>query len=577
LQEPERLTSTDGGANSGMKEGTIVSIRDAEFIWSERTDMPGFASPPPPPPPSKAKPADATKTDTAPAAKEKGEEGEKAQQPTQVFALQDVTLEMRARQLVVICGVVGSGKTSLLEAILGEMVKVKGSIDVAGSCAYAAQVPWIMNASVRDNVLFGQPYDAARYEKTLQAACLVKDLEMLPAGDATEIGERGINLSGGQKARVSLARACYVHSDLILMDDPLAAVDAHVGAQLADACIQRFLGDRTRLLVTNALHILPAADLVVVMKDGKVVEHGSYAELSQSGVELPSLLAAYGHDQGDSEDAVQPPQEEGELATLPAPARSRSPSGSLDVVVPRKSSEPRASVDVRMSMERHAAEGVKKAASAKLTQEEERAEGSVKLVDYLQYATLAGGTLFVLTMFLTYVVGQAGKDLSSLSLSQWTTATTRRNDDDDDDDEESDAFYLGVYSALTALSILASIGRSVFMAFGTTRASGTAHRMLMAAVFRAPTAFFDTTPTGRILNRFSKDTDTIDTQLPPAIEQGLFIVFSACGTFILIGVVLPWFFLPLVPILYMFFTFSNYFRPSMREVSSHLGSAHTTD
>jgi hypothetical protein len=178
---------------------------------------------------------------------------------------------------------------------------------------------------------------------------------MLPAGDATEIGERGINLSGGQKARVSLARACYAQSDIILMDDPLAAVDAHVGAELADGCIQRFLSDRTRLLVTNALHILPVADLVVVMKEGKVVEHGTYAALSESGVELPTLLAAYGHDAGD---AVEAEAEEGEaeLATLPAPAReSRSASVSLDVA--RKSGgEGRASVDVRKSVERHVVE-----------------------------------------------------------------------------------------------------------------------------------------------------------------------------------------------------------------------------
>ncbi|KAG0250133.1 hypothetical protein DFQ27_009556, partial [Actinomortierella ambigua] len=199
--------------------------------------------------------------------------------------LSDITLDLPPNQLTAIVGRVGQGKSSLLSAMLGEMYLWQGSVTLYGrrQIAYVPQQAWIMNATVRANILFGQPYDAERYEAVVSACCLEPDLATLPAGDATEIGERGINLSGGQKQRVALARAAYARevADVYLLDDPLSAVDAHVDRHLWERLIgpQGLLRDKTRVLVTHGIHHLRQVDHIVVLKDGQVAEQGRYAEL----------------------------------------------------------------------------------------------------------------------------------------------------------------------------------------------------------------------------------------------------------------------------------------------------------
>jgi ATP-binding cassette subfamily C (CFTR/MRP) protein 1 len=195
-------------------------------------------------------------------------------------SLSDVSIRVTGNELVAIVGHTGSGKSSLASAIIGEMYMASGRAITCGSIAYVPQQAWIFNATVRENILFGLPFDAARYQKAIEVSCLKKDIEcQFDAGDQTEIGEKGINLSGGQRQRVSIARAVYANADLYVFDDPLSALDAHVTSDLFKACIRGHLSNKVRILVTNQLHLMPEVDRIIVLKQGKIVESGSFNQL----------------------------------------------------------------------------------------------------------------------------------------------------------------------------------------------------------------------------------------------------------------------------------------------------------
>lgn len=197
------------------------------------------------------------------------------------MTLKNINMEVPKNNLVAIVGTVGSGKSSVIQAFLGEMEKISGTVNTVGKMAYVPQQAWIQNATVRDNILFGKPYDRKRYNKVIDACALRTDIEILSAGDLTEIGEKGINLSGGQKQRISLARAVYHDADLYLLDDPLSAVDAHVGKHIFEEVIgpKGMLAKKTRVLVTHGITFLPQTDKIYVMKMGEISENGTYAEL----------------------------------------------------------------------------------------------------------------------------------------------------------------------------------------------------------------------------------------------------------------------------------------------------------
>jgi ATP-binding cassette, subfamily C (CFTR/MRP), member 1 len=193
--------------------------------------------------------------------------------------LSDITLHVKPGELCAVVGRVGSGKSTLCSAILNETSLDSGTISLTGQVAYAAQSPWILNASLRDNILFGLPMDQDRYNRVLQVCQLEHDLSMLDDYDMTEIGEKGINLSGGQRQRVSIARACYSNADTIIFDDPLSALDPEVAMKVFDECIHKFLHEKTRLLVTNQLQVLKFCDTVVALRGGSIIEQGTYSDL----------------------------------------------------------------------------------------------------------------------------------------------------------------------------------------------------------------------------------------------------------------------------------------------------------
>ncbi|KAJ4795980.1 ABC transporter C family member 3 [Rhynchospora pubera] len=207
--------------------------------------------------------------------------------------LKDLNFKVLHGMSVAVCGTVGSGKSSLLSCIIGEMPKVSGEVELCGSTAYVSQSPWIQSGTIEDNILFGTKMDRDRYERVLEACSLNKDLEILPHGDQTVIGERGINLSGGQKQRIQIARALYQDADIFLFDDPFSALDAHTGSQVFKECLLGLLATKTVIFVTHQVEFLPAADFVLVMKEGKIAQAGKYQEIIESSKEFMELVCAH--------------------------------------------------------------------------------------------------------------------------------------------------------------------------------------------------------------------------------------------------------------------------------------------
>jgi len=328
--------------------------------------------------------------------------------------LSDVSVELKRGMLVGVAGPVGSGKTSLLHALLGDIPQLAGRVVVRGSVAYCAQEPWIQNMSLRDNVLFGTPFDATRYARVLSACALDADLQALPNGDATEIGERGINLSGGQKARVALARACYVRADTILLDDVLSAVDAEVGATLMQKCICGLLRERgcTVVFVTHHVQWLSSCDYTMQLDaGGKVKDQGTPSIMRRVG----SASTLGGEASIDIPEGAPPSLLGGAGGALSA--ANGLQSSSKDATKPPGISrrDTPGTTSVKASLQRQAEDKDK---SKGIIQQEERARGVVSLEVWSKYFS-ALGCVSSVALFLMYTSAQALTILSSWWLGQW--------------------------------------------------------------------------------------------------------------------------------------------------------------
>jgi ABC-type multidrug transport system fused ATPase/permease subunit len=233
--------------------------------------------------------------------------------------LKDINFSAHKGDLSCIVGIVGAGKSSLLQSILGDLWKIKGDVEVHGMVAYVSQSPWIMNATVRENIVFGYRYDSNFYEKTVKACALLDDFAQLPDGDETVVGERGISLSGGQKARVALARAVYARADIYLMDDCLSAVDSHVGRHIIDNVLgpKGLLSSKTRILATNSIPVLVESDYICMIKEGEIVERGTYRQLTaMRGAVFDLIKTAGQNDSGSSSPVASPSDSDSETSTI---------------------------------------------------------------------------------------------------------------------------------------------------------------------------------------------------------------------------------------------------------------------
>ncbi|XP_037610528.1 canalicular multispecific organic anion transporter 2 isoform X4 [Sebastes umbrosus] len=475
--------------------------------------------------------------------------------------LHNINLMVPQGSLLAVVGHVGCGKSSLLSALLGEVEKLEGEVSIRGSVAYVPQQAWIQNATLRDNILFGKPYNEQQYRCVLEACALTPDLEVLPGGDMTEIGEKGINLSGGQRQRVSLARALYSDTDVYLLDDPLSAVDAHVAKHIFDNLIgpEGALKGKTRVLVTHGISFLPQVDNIMVMVEGRVSEMGSYQELLKQNGAFAEFLRNYAlEDIVEEEEATEELIEDEELFPDDALSNHADMVDNEPVVNEAKRNFIRQisiisaegdntrSRSVRRhtcSQRKHPDQQEKKKPHEmqKLIQAETAETGKVKSKVYLEYAKAVGIPLSVLICVL-YGCQSAAAIGANIWLSQWTNDAMRNQT------KENVNMRVGVYAALGIAQGLLVMISSFTLAMGNIGAARKLHSNLLTNKLHTPQSFFDTTPIGRLINRFSKDIYVIDEVLPSTVLMFLATFFVSLSTMIVIVASTPIFAVLIVPL-----------------------------
>ncbi|KAF2740400.1 hypothetical protein EJ04DRAFT_507933 [Polyplosphaeria fusca] len=436
------------------------------------------------------------------------------------FEIKDLNLSIGRRELIAVIGGVGSGKSSLLASLAGDMRKTNGEVMIGASRAFCPQYAWIQNATVKENIVFGREFKRSWYDKVVDACALRPDLEMLPNGDKTEIGERGITVSGGQKQRLNIARAIYFDADIVLMDDPLSAVDAHVGRHIMDNAICGLLKDKCRILATHQLHVLSRCDRIVWVEQGRIQAVDTFDNLMANNEGFQKLMTTTAKDE-EKEEQEHANEDEVEGEKKLATKKRKKP--------------------------------------AALMQEEEKAVKAVSWDVWMAYIRAGGGVWVGPLVVGLLILSQGSNIVTSLWLSWWTANKWHY----------SDGTYIGAYAALgfsqAAFMFAFSIAVSVF---GTEAGKVMLHRAIHR-VLRAPMSFFDTTPLGRITNRFSKDIDVMDNTLTDAIRMYFMTLAMIISVFILIIAYYYYFAIALGPLFLLFMLSAAYYRASAREVKRH--------
>ncbi|KAJ3291882.1 hypothetical protein HK104_005738 [Borealophlyctis nickersoniae] len=576
LREPELEKYSDTAAAGDKREFLpVIGFRNASFTYYVEELVAGDV------------PTLATDTGHAPAVV-----------PATAFVLRDIDQEFPIGGLSVVCGPTGAGKSSLLLSLLGEMKRLSGfhnfpdtrnlrdvvTAEPSTGVAFASQTPWLLNATIRDNILFGNPYDAERYQRVVKACALLRDLETLDGGDLTEIGEKGVNMSGGQKARISLARAAYSPASTVLLDDPLSAVDAATAKHLLHDCILGLMRNRTRILVSHAVGlVLPHADLVIGIQNGQVIATGEAEEVARS-MDLNGLP---GVRFGDNEPNEGVPHGEAEVSQAAAALPGTG---------------------------------------TKLVEAEERAVGRVPLSIYWSYFAACGGAVFIIVYLAILLLVNAAQLADDWWIKQWSDAymtgsdlvgklISRRSTVVEFFPEllgqtlwdgtflANDAklpvggttmtnirslvwlnakwafslgsnstlahniwYYIGIYGALGASVLLANLLRVGYILLRSTTAARNLHATLLKRVLGAPLRFFEVTPLGRILNRFSKDVQSIDTTMVQSIDMFAVQVTKGITIIGLIAYVGPSFVLGALPIVFIYWYVANQYLQASREL-----------
>uniref|UniRef100_A0A8C3ALW2 Multidrug resistance-associated protein 4 n=1 Tax=Cyclopterus lumpus TaxID=8103 RepID=A0A8C3ALW2_CYCLU len=469
-------------------------------------------------------------------------------------SLENISITMKSHQLLTVIGPVGAGKSSLLSAILGELPHDTGILKVTGQLTYAAQQPWVFPGTIRSNILFGRELDPQKYERVLQACALKRDLELLPDGDLTLIGDRGATLSGGQRARVNLARAVYQDADIYLLDDPLSAVDAEVGRHLFEKCICGLLKNKSRILVTHQLQYLKAADQIVVLNEGHIMAQGTYNELQLSGLDVESLQKT------NEEQKQRSGPADSDQVSLLSQRTNHSHSSDCSLLPPEGHRTDPLPVETVRSVA-----------------EETRAEGNVSGHVYLKYFSAGCNPLVLMAIVVLSVMAEVAYILQDWWLVYWareeffnSTAgpgsfktginATRSHQ------ELNLNFYLGIYSGLTAAAVVFGYARSLVIFRGLVRSAQALHNNMFSAVLRTPVHFFDVNPIGRILNRFSKDISQIDSMLPITFVDFYQLFLQNVAVVAVAASVIPLILIPVIPLLVVFLYLRRFYLRTSRDV-----------
>ncbi|EDW08107.1 probable multidrug resistance-associated protein lethal(2)03659 [Drosophila mojavensis] len=420
--------------------------------------------------------------------------------------IEDISFKLLQTQLVGIVGNVGSGKSTLLNVILGEVELMQGRIEVHGKLSYAPQEPWIFQASIRDNIVFVEPYEEQRYRAVVHACQLDCDLAMLPHGDATVVGERGISLSGGQKARISLARAVYRKADIYLFDDPLAAVDSRVGKLLMDKCFNRFLGDKLRILVTHHVQLLQNVDHLLIIESGRLTQQGTYAELR---------------------DVIE-----------------KHAAPDLDAVEADKQLVKRvlSQVDRNSKLFQDPAETVDDQSNKESAFSERQQQGAVSYATYMDYFRALRSPTLVCLVLALFIVARACQALMDIFISRW--ATWEENRETPEQFEETRARMVTWYAVLLVCTLALYLLRTFGFFLLCLRISLRLHNLLFDGIIRARMFFFNANPSGRVLNRFSSDIENVDVALPQAMMDSLQFFVDVVAVLVIVAIANYWLLIP---------------------------------
>ncbi|CAN9499822.1 unnamed protein product [Ophioblennius macclurei] len=488
--------------------------------------------------------------------------------------LKNVSLDVKPGRLVAVVGAVGSGKSSLISALLGEMHSTKGFVNIQGSLAFVPQQAWIQNATLKDNILFGSPNEERRFNEVVKACALEPDLKLLPGGILTEIGEKGINLSGGQKQRVSLARAVYSQADIYLLDDPLSAVDSHVGKHLFDKVIgpNGILKNTTRILVTHGVSFLPHVDEIVVLADGVVSEVGSYNSLRASKGAFSEFLDTYAKEQSarttSESDGYQDMDDEDLLPDIEDTHVDSPLEDTVSSTLRRENSIRRSQRS--SSLRRRTNSSIKKTENPdelkkgqKLIEKEAMESGQVKFSVFLQYLRAMGWGATIM-VFLVYLIQNVAFIGQNLWLSDWTNDAIKYHNETYP--KSTRDLRIGVFGALgVAQGFLVFLG-TLFFVNANISASRLLHSRLLENMMRVPMLFFDTTPTGRVINRFAKDIFTIDEAIPNSFRSWILCLLGVLGTLFVICLATPFFTIVLLPLAIIYYFVQRFYVATSRQL-----------
>lgn len=470
--------------------------------------------------------------------------------------LQKINIDIRKGQLCAIIGPVGAGKSSLLQLLLGELPIIDGSVLIHGDVSYASQEPWLFTGTVRSNILFGENYDRKRYHDITRCCALAADFEQLSNGDKTIVGERGASLSGGQRARISLARAIYKQAAIYLFDDPLSAVDAHVGKHLFDEVIgprSRLANEKsTRLLVTHQVHFLTEADWIVIIEDGKISRQGTYNELANSDLDFAKLLerpeAEKDSDASLANDSISEDMTIYEEDDIPYMDGVRGYQ-----MLRQRAGSSVSSFKKSMDSERDLTD-MKEVA-------EEQAEGGVSPTVWKKYFCAGASPASLFVLFVVLILSQIVCSGSDYFVNIWTQQEFLRTANKPTTFTTNECLY--IYGALILLVVFMTILRGFLFFKVCMHASKELHDRMFGCILHATMRFFDSNPSGRILNRFSKDMGAIDEYLPKAMMDFIQVALVMIGILILISIVNPILIASLgVVIIINIFILRLYLRPS---------------
>ncbi|KAH8831322.1 P-loop containing nucleoside triphosphate hydrolase protein [Flagelloscypha sp. PMI_526] len=502
----EKGKDEDAGAEGGIiidkSLDVALQVNDAEWTWEESSVS--------------NNPKSTKKTPSSQPNKSEATESQKDQPP---FRVKNIDLVIPRGQLVAIVGAVGSGKTSLMQGCLGEMRRLSGTVSWGGSVGLCSQIGWIQNATIRENICFGRPFDEARYQAAIRDSCLEQDLKILT--DQAEVGEKGITLSGGQKQRLNIARALYCDADIQIFDDPFSALDAHVGKSVFENAILKSQAGKTRIVITHALHFLPRVDYIYTIVDGRIQEQGTYQELLAHQGAFSKFAAEFGNKESEEED-------------LPA----------LEAVEPEANA---VSTETKL-------EGAPK----EQMQKEERSTGAVTWHVYKSYLLAGHGLAIGPLTLLTLVLVQASQVLSAYWLVWWQELQFPR----------SSSFYIGIYACLGFGQAVTFFLMGSNFAFLNYFASKNLHLQAVKRVMHVPLSWMESQPLGRVMaaSTFIHSCIIVTHLVLESLRMFLATSSSIVGAVILIAIIIPWFLIGVVVILSIYGYTAHFYRASARDL-----------